>query len=382
MKKLSSKRILGEVHGQRPGPTIVIFSGIHGNEMAGVHASKRVLENFEEQRLQCAGQLYFVLGNLKGMEEKVRFLEVDLNRIWTRDKMRLIEEESPLINTETKEQIEIYDAIKSIVAKHDSPFYFIDLHTTSSPSVPFITISDSLNNRAFSSHFPIPVVLGIEEYLEGPLLTFINDHGHIAIGFEGGQHDDPQSITNCEAFIWKSLKHAGFLLGPETEFLKGFQRHFESLCCAYQFFAIHYRHGLNGSHQVQMKPGFNNFEPIEKGQKLGTQNNTQLLAADSGRIFMPLYQTQGEEAYFILHPVSAFWLKASEIARKWQVHHFLRSIPGVKKDPDNPYALVVNPKVARFLAKQIFHLFGYRQQIFKDDKLHFIRRDRAVSPLP
>ena len=67
------------------------------------------------------------------------------------------------------------------------------------------------------------------------------------------------------------------------------------------------------------------------------------------------------------------------MARKWRINHFLRMIPGVRKDPDNNYTLIVNPKIARFMAKEIFHLFGYRQQIYKDDKLHFIKRDRKVT---
>jgi len=41
----------------------------------------------------------------------------------------------------------------------------------------------------------------------------------------------------------------------------------------------------------------------------------------------------------------------------------------------------VNPKIARFLAKDLFHLFGYRQQIYKDDQWHFIKRDRRITEL-
>jgi len=82
-----------------------------------------------------------------------------------------------------------------------------------------------------------------------------------------------------------------------------------------------------------------------------------------------------------LHKISKFWLKASLVARKLKINHFLRLIPGVRQEPGNNFTLIVNPKIARFMAKEIFHLFGYRQQIYKDDKLHFIKRDRKVSEL-
>ncbi|MGA9269876.1 MAG: aspartoacylase, partial [Lutimonas sp.] len=85
---------------------------------------------------------------------------------------------------------------------------------------------------------------------------------------------------------------------------------------------------------------------------------------------------QGEDGFFILKKISGFWLEFSRVARTWKVNHFLRLIPGVKQDPDNEFILLVDPKIARFLAKDIFHLFGYRQQILKDDKMHFIKRDR------
>ena len=36
---------------------------------------------------------------------------------------------------------------------------------------------------------------GIEEYLNGPLLSYINELGYVAFGFEGGQHDDISAIV-------------------------------------------------------------------------------------------------------------------------------------------------------------------------------------------
>ena len=50
-------------------------------------------------------------------------------------------------------------------------------------------------------------------------------------------------------------------------------------------------------------------------------------------------------------------------------HHFLRLLPGVKSDKRNKHTLIVNPKTAKFLATEIFHLFGYRKKVIKNDFL-------------
>ena len=374
-----TKRVLGEFYGVNQSPTVVVFAGIHGNEKAGVKAIKSVLEKITESHMRFDGNLYFVLGNINALNKHVRFEKVDLNRIWRNENLQALKIKRGDLSSETREQYDIFEIIKNILQKEKGPFYFLDLHTTSASSVPFITISDSLNNRKFSSNFPIPVVLGIEEYLDGPLLTFINEFGHVALGFEGGAHDDPVSVINCEAFIWKALVHSKCL---EKEQIKNFEQYqlvLTESCCKYQFFGINYRYKLQPDESFLMEKGFENFEPIKKGQVLANSNGKVIRAHRSGRIFMPLYQELGEEGYFILHKISNFWLQASIVLRKLKLNQFLRLIPGVRQEKGNNYTLIVDPRIARFMAKEIFHLFGYRQQIYKDDKLHFIKRDRKIK---
>ncbi len=376
-----SDRILAKIEGVKNGPTVIIIAGIHGNESAGVEASKKVLHKIKEERIMFKGSLYVLLGNINGLNKGVRFEDVDLNRIWKKENLDAINNSSQPINNEVKEQIEIYKIIKDILKNEIGPFYFLDLHTTSASSVPFITISDSLNNRKFSSNFPVPVVLGIEEYLDGPLLTFINEYGHVALGFEGGEHYDEKSIDNCEAFIWKALVHSKCLSKKNIFNYKKYKNNLSKLCCKYDFFEINYRYILKKDEDFKMNLGFENFEKIKRNQQLALSNGVVIKAKENGRIFMPLYQELGEDGFFILQKISKFWLKTSMIARKLKINNFLRLIPGVEKAPENNYTLIVDPKIAKYLAKDIFHLFGYRKQIFKDEKYYFIKRDRKITSL-
>lgn len=374
--QISYERILGKIKGSKQTPTVVVLAGIHGNEQAGVKASKKVLHKIKEENIQFKGNFYVIFGNINASKKGIRFEDIDLNRIWRKENIEALNDSSAKKNAEVKEQIEIYQAIKEILNDDVGPFYFIDLHTTSSATVPFITISDSLNNRKFSSNFPVPVVLGIEEYLDGPLLTFINEFGHVALGFEGGEHYEEQSVINCEAFIWKALVHSKCIEKKAIFNYKEYKDELSNLCCKYDFFEIKYRYGLKKDEDFKMNSGFVNFESIKKNQDLAQSNGQLIIAGEDGRIFMPLYQELGEDGFFILQKISKFWLQTSILVRKLKINHFLRIIPGVEKDPNNNYTLIVNPKVAKFLAKDIFHLFGYRKQIFKDGKLHFIKRDR------
>ena len=90
--------------------------------------------------------------------------------------------------------------IIGLLAGNEDPIYFIDFHTTSSPSLPLVTINDALINRGLSKVFSVPIVLGREEYLEGSLLGYLNKEGYVSLGFEAGQHTDECSVINCETF--------------------------------------------------------------------------------------------------------------------------------------------------------------------------------------
>ena len=378
-KKISLERVLCDIKGVNTSPTIIVLAGIHGNETAGVHAVKNLLSKVESQAIAFNGNLHVLSGNLNALEKNCRYEEEDLNRLWTEEHIAYINSSQNGFNADVKEQIAIYESIKTIINNNEGPFYFLDLHTTSSITEPFITISDSLNNRKFSSNFSIPIVLGIEEYLDGPLLTYINEFGHVALGFEGGQHDDIQSVINCEAFLWMSLVISGCLDKDKVENYDKYEQTLVSSKHKNDFYEIDYRYLISEEEDFKMNRGFVNFDDISKNQLLATSNSKEIRANMRGEIFMPLYQKQGKDGFFIITKITSFWLKLSTLVRRLKLHHLLRLLPGIYKERSNSFTLIVNPKTAKFMATEIFHLFGYRKQIVKDNKLHFIKRDRKVT---
>ncbi len=63
-----------------PGPTVVILGGVHGNETCGVKA----LPALSQVSLQ-RGKLILLYGNPLAIEQNVRFVEYNLNRLFCVD---------------------------------------------------------------------------------------------------------------------------------------------------------------------------------------------------------------------------------------------------------------------------------------------------------
>jgi len=367
-----SGHICHHIIGENSGATIVFFGGIHGNEYAGVKALNNVLKHIEPKDVN--GEIYGVLGNIKALEENKRFLESDLNRMWTSARLRDLRENDQLTQ-EQIEQKELLGFINVLLATKKGPLYFIDLHTTSSKSLPFITINDALINRKFSSYFPVPIVLGIEEYLDGPLLSYLNTLGYVSLGFECGQHMDPNAVVNCEAFIHLALNSSGHLK------LNGIDEHEKVLKDASgdvsSIFEVIYKYHIKPKEDFEMQLGFESFQNIEKGTLLAITDGIKIYSDFNAKLFMPLYQKSGNDGYFIIRQIPYFFLKLSETLRKIKADNLLTILPGIIWQDKQNGVLKANLSVTRFMAKSIFHLFGYRNKQIDKSHLLLYNRERV-----
>ena len=76
-----------------------------------------------------------------------------------------------------------------------------------------------------------------------------------------------------------------------------------------QFFEIDYRYQILKGELFSMQPNFMNFDTVDKNQLIANSNHTRVYAPFKGRIFMPLYQQQGDDGFFIIREIKIFWLK-------------------------------------------------------------------------
>jgi len=377
-KSLNVERLIGSLRGEGRGPTLIFFGGIHGNEPAGVFALCNILKKLKQKKLSFKGNIFAICGNLNALAKGIRYKKEDLNRLWTSEKVLALEKKTRAeLSEEEIEQQELYSLINDILNQEDGPFYFFDLHTTSSETIPFITVNDSLLNRKFTKQYPVPMILGLEEFLEGPLLSFINELGYVSFGFESGQHDSPASIKNHISFIYLSLVFSGCLKRSQIEYQKHYNLLFKDSLRSQQIYEIYLRHEIKESEEFKMEPGFINFQPIKRGQKLAKSNENIILASASGRIFMPLYQGKGNDGFFEIRSVPKVFLNLSLVLRKFKFDHLLPLLPGVRWASSKKNELVVNLKIARLFTRQFFHLLGYRSKQL--DKAHLRVKNREAA---
>jgi len=358
------ERILGTIEGELDGPTIIATAGIHGNENAGVRAVERVVTRLVREQPRTRGRFVCVAGNLAALHDRKRFIDLDLNRQWTPEKV------SPLVDepatesqpAEHAEQRALIEVIGTELRRARGGVFFIDMHTSSADGPPFMTVGDTLLNREFASNFPLPVILGLEEQVDGSLLEFLNNHGLVTLGIEGGQHDSEKSVDRLEAVLWMALVATGFLaasavpdLGRCRSLLAEESKGIPSVI------EVRHRHAVDPASKFRMDPGFVNFQPVRKGQLLARDGHGEVLCPEDGLILLPLYQGQGDDGFFVGRAVRPFWLTVSAVLRRLRLGRGISWLPGVRRYGGQPGAFSVNTRVARIYPLDVFHLFGFRK---------------------
>lgn len=302
---LKVSRLIGKYTSGQNGPLFIIIAGIHGNEPAGVLALQSVFEKLEESQPEFKGMFVGVAGNLTALEKQTRFIDKDLNRQWTSDKVSNIRSSSTneLATIEDREQKELINFFEDIINKSEhKTIVMMDLHTTSSEGGSFtLALSDEVSRRIAHS-LGQPVVNGLENVIEGTTLNFFADSQYSGIGFEAGQHTDPETVHRMEAGIWMSIESLGQLesLDPELKekCLALLEPEKKNLPKEVNFV---YRHAITPEDNFRMKPGYTNFQVIRKGESLATDKRGEITAKEDGLILMPLYQKKGEDGFFIVH---------------------------------------------------------------------------------
>ncbi len=371
-------RVIGHLRAPDTGPTLICVGSVHGNEPAGFRALNRVVRDLETAQPRMEGEFVALSGNRSALATGRRFVDEDLNRIWLPKVVAAVaggDGKIPPV-TEHTELRELLELIERVVHGARGPVYMVDLHTTSGDSPPFATIGDTLSNRAFAMRTGVPIILGLEEHLDGTLLGYADRKGHVTLGFEGGRHDDPQAVDYLEACIWIALATSGVLRVPSAvpQVADARQRLRVVSRGLPRVLEVRYRHSVNGTNRFVMAPGYSSFQTIEAGEVLARDESGPVSAPERGRLLMPLYQRQGDDGFFVMREFRPFWLTLSAWLRRLRADAVVHWLPGVRRDPVRSDTVVVNRRTARWYALEIFHLLGYRRLRLEGDTLVVSRR--------
>lgn len=290
-------RILGNYHSGEKGKTIVFMCGIHGNELSGKKALKKIFSYLENNKIDIRGNIIGIQGNLKAIEKKERYIDVDLNRIWTKKTINEVKKGKIKDVYEYKELIKIHDIIDVILKKKKKKdVIIIDLHNTSSASGLFTVINNTKDFK-LASAIQIPVITKLFNKVKGSFSQYYNSKNISTIVFEGGAIGDPASTNNHEIGIFKILESCGVIKKEDTP---NFITNRSNSKTKKSLYKVKYIHLISESDNFLMKPNVINFQNIKKGEVLGSDKNGDVKSPFDGKILMPLYQEQGTEGFYII----------------------------------------------------------------------------------
>lgn len=301
--ELSEKRIIGSIEGDPAGPTVVILAGMHGNEPAGVAAANNILAKLKSVRPAINGRLLLVRANICALEQGVRYIDEDMNRLWFPSIIENLREttEDQIDSSERIEIKRLLTILDRIDNQSDRPTILADLHTFSADGYMFTISSTNPQQRKLLANLQVPMVFGIGESLRGTALRYYQKQGFISFGLEGGQHQHNLTEGNITSALMLLLQAVGCIqqqyVSEIREYRQYLKRQTKHLPVETE---LVYQHIIEPGDNFMMRPGYQNFQPVKKGEWLANDKNGKIVARCDGYILMPLYQNQGNDGFFII----------------------------------------------------------------------------------
>jgi predicted deacylase len=361
-----------------PGPTLLVLAGVHGNEPAGVAAAQRVLAELARRDAPIRGRLVAFAGNLGALALGRRYQRRDLNRGWGAAAIAAMEQRVGADRSpEDDEQRDLLRCFAEALATATGPVLFVDLHTSSADGSPFLCLADTIDNRRLGLATGVPIILGIEETIDGAALEWFGARGVASLAVEGGRHRHPDTVGNHEAVLWLLLARIG-AVSPAVADVPARRACLDrAVGRTPRIVEITRRHAITPADAFAMAPGFVNFDRVRRGQSLGRDVRGDVLAEADRLVLLPLYQPQGDDGFFLARPVAPFWLRVAAVLRRLRADLLLPFLPGIRRDPADPDTLLADRRVARWFTVEVFHLLGYRRERPRGDRLLAFTRRRS-----
>lgn len=186
------------IKGRTDGPRIGIMALCHGDEFAGLSVHTFLKKYFSAQILH-SGEIVLLKGNLRAWNAGTRCVQYDMNRLFLPDN------DPGLGNIDR----EAYDFRRSreLLPILESLDYFLDIHNTTRPSVPFsLSMSETPEHTRLAAGFPVDVfVSGFKGRITGSSCDWVDNNGGVGIAVECGYLHDMRcgeiAVTCCKLFL-------------------------------------------------------------------------------------------------------------------------------------------------------------------------------------
>lgn len=344
--------------GPEGAPLFVATAGLHGNEREGVYALERVAKALDPLAGRLRRRVLFLRGNLAALLARQRYVDRDLNRHFDVERVDALLAGADPVHAEDYELLALIREIGHELKVAPGKAFLLDLHSTSGAGPPFCLAADTLANRRLADGLPLPLILGMEEGIDGTLLSWFAMQGYDHMGVEGGRIGDRHAEDHSESATWIMLARTGALLAEDVPELEA---HRERLAHASKgrpgTVAMLYRHPVEPDDGFDMVPGFTTFDRVHRGQLLAHDVRGELLCPFDGRMLLPLYQGQGADGYFIGREAGRSARVLSNVLRRLFGRRALTLLPGIAMHGEDALRVALHDASGWRLA--ICRFFGY-----------------------
>lgn len=261
------------IKGKEEGNVSVILAGIHGDEPCGVLAFNDLLPDLDIEK----GTVYFIYGNPMAIEQKKRYIELNLNRLFNDSHLNLLD----IANGYE------YKRAQFIKGYLDKSSALLDIHSAKKKTRPFIFCEDvsikvaSKLPKDFES-----IVLGADSVEPGATDGYMSSNGKIGICAECGQHDDESAVVLAKDTIKSFLRARDHLSGKNTKI------HRSIVKLGYSY--------ITKTNNFVLERNFKDFERINKGDIIGVDGQEPINAPFSGVILFARNQNKKNREGFLL----------------------------------------------------------------------------------
>ena len=301
----------------QPGVKLIVLGAVHGNETCGTRAIERLVGEIDAGTMRLiAGSLTLVpIGNPLAYANGRRAGDRNLNR-------KLGPTERPADHED-----HVANWLCPLLAAHD---VLLDLHSFQSPGIPFVLIGPKDNDgmlepfQQAAREEALARRLGVARAVDGWLATYaagvarrreiaatmpnaaldldprygigtteyMRSTGGCALTLECGQHADPHAPDVGHRAIHAVLAHLGLTDAPDPVPADAIEC--LSLC------EVVDRHHPDDA----FAQGWKSFDPVRRGQPIGTRHDGTLLAApfDGFVVFPNPLAEVGHEWYYLAAP--------------------------------------------------------------------------------
>ncbi|MBU1092501.1 succinylglutamate desuccinylase/aspartoacylase family protein [Patescibacteria group bacterium] len=262
------------IKGEKPGKTVAIIGGTHGNEVCGVELIKELRNSL---KIDC-GTVYLIFGNPQAIKKNVRQIDMNLNRAFLPD------------NFLSQDQIASYESqrAKEIMPYLEKCDASLDIHSSPTPESPPFIICAS-NTYEIVKNFPFRIVsTGWDKVEPGATEEFVDSHGGKGICVECGFHNDVSAIDIARQTAMIFLENMGLIdkLGPKIISKK--QKH------------IHVFYIYITINNFTPSKHFKDFEKIRKDTLIGYDKDTEIRSPSDGYIlFCKKCDQRNKEAFLL-----------------------------------------------------------------------------------